>query len=126
MYHIGLLVASVLHYLAPSFLLENRLCWLRSPLYIVNNRGKETYYFTDEEFNEARGTIKGDITRAKGLGALSPEMAHRSMFTDEFQRMDVIVPSTEALELLEGLMGEDVEYKRQYIFENVDFSEVRE
>lgn len=125
-YHIGLLVASVLHYLAPSFLLENRLCWLRSPLYIVNNKGKETYYFTDEEFNEARGIIKGEITRAKGLGALSPEMAHRSMFTDEFQRMDVIVPSTEALELLEGLMGEDVEYKRQYIFENVDFSEVRE
>lgn len=125
-YHIGLLVASALHYLAPSFLLENRLCWLRSPLYIVNNKGKETYYFTDEEFNEARGIIKGDITRAKGLGALSPEMAYRSMFTDEFQRMDVIVPSTEALELLEGLMGEDVEYKRQYIFENVDFSEVRE
>ena len=41
---------AALAYLAPDFIKEGRLCWLRSPLYIVNNKGKETYYFTDEEF----------------------------------------------------------------------------
>lgn len=64
--HIGLLIMAALAYLAPEFIKEGRLCWLRSPLYIVDNKGKETYYFTDEEFNKVRKTIKGTVTRAKG------------------------------------------------------------
>ncbi len=124
--HIGLLVASVLHYMAPSFLLENRLCWLRSPLYIVTKGSKEEYYFTDQEMDEARPRISGEIHRNKGLGSLSPEQAHRSMFTNEFQRIDVLEPTREALELLENLMGDDVEFRRQYIFDNLDFSTIRE
>ena len=57
---------AAIQYLAPQFLQEGRLCWLRSPLYIVKNKGKEEYYFTDEEFNKVRSTIKGKVTRAKG------------------------------------------------------------
>lgn len=57
---------AALHYLAPEFLKEGRLYWLRSPLYIVNNKGKESYFFTDEEYNKVRNTIKGEVTRAKG------------------------------------------------------------
>ena len=56
--HIGLLIMAALAYLAPQFIREGRLCWLRSPLYIVDNKGKESYYFTDEEFNAVRKTIK--------------------------------------------------------------------
>ena len=125
-FHIGLLVASVLHYMAPSFLLENRLCWLRSPLYIVTKNGREDYYFTDQEMDAARSAISGTIQRNKGLGSLSPDQAHRSMFTSEFQRMDILEPTPEAIELLENLMGDDVEFRRQYIFDNIDFQEVRE
>ena len=33
-FHIGLLIMAAIYKLAPEFLLENRLCWLRSPLYI--------------------------------------------------------------------------------------------
>ena len=65
-YHIGLLIMAALAYLAPDFIKEGRLCWLRSPLYIVNNGKKESYYFTDEEFNRDRTKIKGEVTRAKG------------------------------------------------------------
>ena len=64
--HIGLLIMAALTYLAPQFIKEGRLFWLRSPLYIVENKGKETYYFTDEEFNAVRSSIKGEVTRAKG------------------------------------------------------------
>lgn len=64
--HIGLLIMAALTYLAPEFIKEGRLCWLRSPLYIVDNKGKETYYFTDEEFDKVRKTVKGVVTRAKG------------------------------------------------------------
>ena len=117
---------SALRYLAPEFINEGRLCWLRSPLYIVKNGKTETYYFTDEEFNKVRNKIKGEVQRNKGLGALSAEQAHRSMFTEEFQRMDVLNPTPEALYLLEQLMGAEVEPRRKFIFNKVDFSEIKE
>jgi DNA gyrase/topoisomerase IV subunit B len=125
-YHIALLIMSALRYLAPQFLEEGRLCWLRSPLYIVNNGGKETYYFTDEEMDAARSTVKGVISRNKGLGSLSADRARVSMFSEEFQRMDVIIPDEESLYLLEQLMGEPVEPRRQFIFNEVDFREIHE
>ena len=124
--HIGLLIMAALQYLAPEFIKEGRLCWLRSPLYIVTNGNKETYYFTDEEFNKVRGKVKGEVQRNKGLGSLSPEQARASMFTDEYQRMDVLEPTPAALMLLEQLMGDDVAPRKNFIFNNIDFSEVRE
>lgn len=122
-YHIGLLIMAALRYLAPQFLEEGRLCWLRSPLYIVKSGKSETYYFTDEEFAKAK--VKGEVTRAKGLGALSETQARNSMF-GENQRMDVLEPTEEAIYLLEELMGKDVAPRTKFIFENVDFSEIRE
>lgn len=124
--HIGLLIMAALAYLAPEFIKEGRLCWLRSPLYIVDNKGKETYYFTDEEFDKVRKTIKGVVTRAKGLGEIPAETAHASMFTPEFQRMEVLQYSEDALELLYNLMGDDVDPRKDFIMKNIDFSEVRE
>jgi len=125
-YHIGLLIMAALRYLAPEFLNEKRLCWLRSPLYIVKNGKNESYYFTDEEFNKVRGKLKGEVTRAKGLGALSVEQAHKSMFTTEYQRMDILEPDPNSLMMLEELMGNDVEPRRDFIFNHIDFSEIRE
>ena len=125
-YHIGLLIMAALQYLAPQFIEEGRLCWLRSPLYIVKNGKKESYYFTDEEFNAVRNTVKGEVVRAKGLGALSPDQAHTSMFTPEYQRMDVLEIDDEARALLYALMGPDVEPRRDYVFSNIDFSTIRE
>ena len=125
-YHIGLLIMAALHYLCPDFIKEGRLLWLRSPLYIVKNKGKEDYYFSDEEFNKVRSSIKGEVTRAKGLGALSAAQAANSMFSPEFQRMDIMEMTEEAAQLLEQLMGEDVEPRRQFLFNKIDFSEVKE
>ena len=125
-YHIGLLIMSALRYLCPEFLEEGRLCWLRSPLYIVKSGKTESFYFTDEEFEKNRHLIKGEITRAKGLGALSPEQAQKSMFTEQYQRMDTLIPDAESIFLLEQLMGSSVAPRRDFIFNNVDFSEIKE
>lgn len=124
--HIGLLIMAALTYLAPQFIREGRLCWLRSPLYIVDNKGKESYYFTDEEFNAVRKTIKGVVTRAKGLGELPAETARASMFTPEFQRMDIMNYDEKAITLLYNLMGEDVAPRKEFIMNKIDFSLIRE
>lgn len=125
-YHIGLLIMAALSYLAPDFIKEGRLCWLRSPLYIVENGKTESYYFTDEEFNKVRNKIKGEVTRAKGLGELPMETARASMFTPEYQRMDVMEWSEDAINLLYDLMGREVEPRTQFIMNHVDFSKITE
>ena len=61
----------------------------------------------------------------KYVGALSETQARNSMF-GENQRMDVLEPTEEAIFLLEELMGKDVAPRTKFIFENVDFSEIRE
>jgi DNA gyrase subunit B len=123
-YSIGLLIMCALYKVAPQFIEEGRLCWLRSPLYIVKKGKEEKYYFTDEEFNKA--TKGGIVQRNKGLGSLSPSQARNSMFSKEYQRMDVLKPDEQSLPLLLELMGKDSEPKKKFIFENVDFSEIRE
>ena len=125
-YHIGLLIMAALAHIAPQFIQEGRLCWLRSPLHIVHDGKKETYYFTDEELEQNRHKIKGEIQRNKGLGSLEPEQARESMFNPEYQRLDVMEYSEEAMSLLYSLMGEDVAPRRDFIMSNVDFSEIKE
>lgn len=124
--HIGLLIMAALQYLAPEFIREGRLCWLRSPLYIVDNKGKESYYFTDDEFNKVRNKIKGEVTRAKGLGELPAETAQASMFTEEYQRMEVMEYDDKAVDLLYDLMGEDVAPRKNFVMSKIDFSQIRE
>lgn len=123
-YSIGLLIMCAIYTFAPQFIEEGRLYWLRSPLYVVKKGKEEKYYFTDEEFNKAKP--KGEVNRAKGLGALSADQARRSMFTEEYQRMDQLIPDEDSLYLLSQLMGKDSEPKRDFVFKNVDFSEIRE
>lgn len=127
-YHIGLLIMACLLKLAPQFIEEGRLCWLRSPLYIVEQGKNRSYYFNDEEFDNARrqGKIKGEVHRAKGLGALEAIEAHESMFTPEYQRLDVFKPDQLSFDLLYSLMGKDVEPRTDFIFKNIDFSLIRE
>lgn len=57
---------------------------------------------------------------------MAPETAKRSMFTKEFQRLEKIEYDEEAVSLLLELMGEDILPRREFIFNNVDFSEIHE
>lgn len=124
--HISLLIMAALQHLAPEFIKEGRLYWLRSPLYIVENGKKRSYYFNDEEFNKVRKTIKGDVTRAKGLGELDPDIAKESMFDETNQRMEQLIPDSESIQMLNELMGIDVEPRRNFVFNEIDFSSIRE
>ena len=124
-YHIGLLIAVALQHFCPEFIEEQRLCWLRSPLYIVKTKKGEQYYFTDEEYNNKANDIVGEVTRAKGLGALSAEQAKASMFGEQ-QRMDILNPTPQSIQLLKDLMGSSGVTRKEFVFNKIDFQEVRE
>lgn len=125
-YHIGLLIMAALAHIAPQFIREGRLCWLRSPLWIVNNGKTESYFFTDAEYEANKTKVKGEVQRNKGLGSLEPNQARKSMFDPEYQRLDVMEYDEEAMDLLYSLMGSEVSPRRDFIIQNVDFSEIRE
>ena len=126
-FHIGLLIASALEHFCPKFIRENRLCWLRSPLYIVKYKDKEQYYFTDQEMNAARPNLPAgvEVQRCKGLGSLSASQARNSMF-GENQHMDVLIPTDKTKNKLVTLMGSNADGRKDFIFNNIDFSEVKE
>lgn len=123
---IGLLIMCALYKIAPEFIEEGRLCWVRSPLYIVKKGNKYDYYFTDEEFDKVRNTVSGEVQRNKGLGSLNAKQARDSMFSPEHQRIDTLVPDEDSLDLLLELMGKDSKPKHDFIFDNIDFSTIRE
>lgn len=126
-FHIGLLIASALEHFCPKFIRENRLCWLRSPLYIVKYKDKEQYYFTDQEMNAARPNLPAgvEVQRCKGLGSLSASQARNSMF-GENQHMDVLIPTDKTKDKLVTLMGSNSDGRKDFIFNKIDFSEVKE
>lgn len=126
-FHIGLLIASALEHFCPKFIRENRLCWLRSPLYIVKYKDKEQYYFTDQEMNAARPNLPTgvEVQRCKGLGSLSASQARNSMF-GENQHMDVLIPTDKTKNKLVTLMGSNADGRKDFIFNKIDFSEVKE
>ncbi len=124
-YHIGLLIATALQHFCPEFIEEQRLCWLRSPLYIVKTKQGEQYYFTDEEMDAVRGKITSEVQRNKGLGSLSADQAKASMFGKN-QKMDILNPTEDAINLLKALMGSSGIARKEFVFNEIDFSTVRE
>lgn len=121
--HIGLLIMAALYHLCPGFIREGRLAWLRAPLYIVKSGKKNHYYFTDAEYEKNK--IKGEVSRAKGIGSLSPDQAKEALFGKN-QRLELLIPDEDTLPLLASLMGDDVQFRKNYIFNNVDFSKISE
>ena len=57
---------------------------------------------------------------------MEPEQARVSMFDPNYQRLDVLEYTNEAMDLLYSLMGEEVEPRREFLMNKVDFSEIRE
>ena len=125
-YHIALLIMANLHRLCPQFLKENRLYWLRSPLFIEQDKsGKPiSCYYTNEEFDAKRNKLKGNIKRIKGLGQLNEHDLKFSMFsTVGDQRLDKIIYSPEGVEQLCKLMGPKIEPRKEFVFSKINFSE---
>lgn len=128
-HHIALLIMANLYKICPQFLKENRLCWLRAPLFVEQDKNNNpiSWYYSDEEFNKVRGKLKGNIKRAKGLGTLSEKDLKATMFsTTGGQRMDEIEYDPAGIEQLENLMGTEVAYRKEFVMNRIDFSKYNE
>ena len=123
--HIFLLGLVAIWKICPDFVRQGRVGWFHAPLFIVENKGKQTYFYTDEDYNERGRKLPGNVRRVKGLGLLEKRELREAIF-DCPEAHEVFEYTPEAMEALEALMGADVGPKKEFIFENIDFSKYGE
>lgn len=117
--HISLLLMSMLQVLFPEIIKENRLFWLRAPICKVETKKQTYYYYNEKEF---KNHPQGNITFFKGLGQMSDEDLKNSMFNEQWQHLEPIEYSDKGINTLLELMSEDVEPRKDFVFNNIDFS----
>ena len=124
-YNIMCLIATMFYVLMPDFIKEGRLCWLRAPLYRLTKGDKRVFAYDDNELAELRKKYPNwEQSYNKGLGEMTVEDMENSMLhpTDRHLEILAIKDAEAAAESLQMLMGEDVEPRKKFLFENVDFS----
>lgn len=93
-----------------------------TPLYIIRQKGKEYYCYTDSELEDWKKSHSGayDLIRAKGLGELNPEDLQKVCFLNERYKRITISDAEQTTKLLDILMGSAVEPRKQYIYDNAN------
>lgn len=124
-YAIMCLIATMFYVLMPKFIEEGRLCWLRAPLYRLSKGNKRVFAYDDAELAELRKKYPDwEQGRNKGLGEMNSEDMEASMMSKTDRRLEVLTISDAeaAAESLKMLMGPNVDDRRDFLFENVDFN----
>jgi len=124
-YAIMCLIATMFYVLMPKFIEEGRLCWLRAPLYRLSKGNKRVFAYDDTELAELRKKYPDwEQGRNKGLGEMTSEDMEASMMSKTDRHLEVLtIGDVEAAaESLKMLMGPDVDNRREFLFENVDFN----
>lgn len=93
-----------------------------TPLYIIRQKGKEYYCYSEDELAEwkSKHASPYDLLRAKGLGELNPEDLQKVCFMNERYKRISISDAEKTTELLNILMGSAVEPRKQYIYDNAN------
>lgn len=121
------LISTLFYVLMPDFIKEERLCWLRAPIYKLQ-KGKNKYFvYSDLELPQAKNSHKNwEQTRIKGLGELNSEDMKESMLHPENRQLEILTIEdfNELSYWFELLMGKEVEPRTRFLFNNADFSEV--
>ncbi len=127
--HISCLVLTFL-YRYMKKLIENGFVYLAvTPLYRVK-KGIQSYYCYDEkELEETLNKIGKEnsiITRFKGLGEMNPEQLAETAVNPETRKLKkvTIQDAVTANEIFNILMGEEVEQRREFIFNHAKEAEL--
>ncbi len=119
--HIRTLLLTLFYRKMPLLISEGRVYIAQPPLYRVQKGSKVTYAYSDDERDrvvaDAGGTKGVTIQRYKGLGEMNAEqLAETTMRRGERTLLKVTIEdAARANELMQILMGEEVEPRRDYI-----------
>ena len=119
--HIRLLLITFFLQFFPELVKEGHLYILQTPLFRVRNKKETRYCYSNEEKNDAIGSLgpKPEITRFKGLGEISPdEFKH---FIGQDIRLEPVMISKDyrSEDLLTFYMGKNTPKRQEFIIENL-------
>ena len=126
-YNIMCLIATMFYVLMPKFIMENRLCWLRAPLYRFTQGDKRLFAYTEDEAKKVHQQHPNwEQGYNKGLGEMTAVDMENSMLHPTNRRLEILtIKDVElAAESIKMLMGPEVDGRRDFLFENVDFSKI--
>lgn len=127
-YNIACLIMVLFDTLMPGLIESGHLYWLKTPFYEVS-QGGQTYYFETEseleQWKKTNGAKKYTIKRNKGLGSLSDKAKKEGIFDnpDSLVRLTMTDVAL-AKQQLENLMGDNVDFRKEFIYNNIDFSKI--
>lgn len=105
-------------------LIENGHVYIAQPPLYKISKGKQEFYFYDDEalekFYEENGRKCGDLQRYKGLGEMNPEQLWETTMNPD-NRILLKVTMEDAMEadsLFSLLMGDQPELRREFIEQN--------
>lgn len=127
--NIGCLLITLFYYMCPELIKEGRLLWMQMPLHVLTYKDKVLYAFSDSEKNEIikkYGKPK-EIGRKKGIGENTSEETKEAVFGPQKRWWQLCPKNNEDFSnLIQMLMGKDVEERKDFIMKNVDFSLIGE
>ena len=123
------LITTLFFYMCPQFIKEGRLFRMKMPLFVLRYKDKTLYAFSEEERDmliKKNGKPK-EISRKKGIGENTPQETKESVFGAQRRWERIQIEDFERYsEMMNMLMGPNVEERKQFIMKNVDFSNICE
>lgn len=128
-YHIRTLLLVLFNNLMKDLVMQGKIYVGMPPLYKVEKRGEIRYAYDDEELEklvEEMKPGKGDIQRYKGLGEMSKEQLWDTTLNPKTRVLTRVTleEAREADEIINTLMNEGTERRKEYIYRHAKFNKV--
>ena len=120
--HIQVLLMTFFYNFMPQLIQNGHLYIARPPLYHIKKNNKNHYFWTKEQVRAA-GFKDEALSRFKGLGEMNAEDLKTTTLAPDTRIIDqvTLVDRMETLLILNDLMGDSVDKRKDWINSNVEF-----